>query len=200
MTKIRISASAGDYDSPHDYGDAMVQGGHNGLVINTKDTTQSYRTAFVEAFIDDTFVRGEGKTLEAADDACWAKIVKQRSCSGHEFTPRSYTNGAGFCKLCGYFESRCFTGEDLGQLCAVCGDGCLEFRIYKTEQWYCSAHYPLVGYMKLYYKMMEVSDDDNFDSSEAADLFDKNYRILGDIVFQVIEPDPDVLAFFAQYE
>ena len=200
MTKIKLSASSAGYDSPHDYGDSMVQGGNNGLVVNLKDTTKSYRTAFVEAFIDNSFVRGEGSTIEEADEACWAKIVKQRTCLGHEFVPRTYTNGAGFCKHCGYFASGWFTGEDLGQLCAVCGDGCLEFRIYKTEQWYCSAHYPLVGYMKLYYKMMEVSDDDNFDSSEAADLFDKNYRILGDIVFQVIEPDPDVLVFFAQYE
>jgi hypothetical protein len=201
MTKIKVNAaSSSDYDSPHDYGDAMVQGGRNGLVINSKDTSKSYRTAFVEAFIDGSFVRGEGKSLKEADDACWAKIIKQRSCSGHEFEPRSYTNGAGFCKHCGYFASEWFTGEDLGQLCAVCGDGCLEFRIHKTEKWYCSEHYPLVEYMRVYYKMIGVSDDDNFDSSEEANLFDKNYRLLRDMVFQVIDPDPDVLAFFTRYQ
>jgi hypothetical protein len=199
MTKIKMSTSS-DYDSPHNYGDAMVQGGHNGFVVNAKDPSKSYRTAFVEAFIDNSFVRGEGATVEEADDACWAKIVKTRVCSGHEFIPRSYTNGAGFCKHCGYFASNWFTGEDLGQLCDVCGDGCLEFRIYKTEKWYCSEHYPLVGYMKLYYKMMGVSDNDDFTSAEDADLFDKNYRDLGDIVFQVIEPNPDIFIFFAKYE
>lgn len=200
MTKIKISASASDYDSPHDYGDARVQGGNNGLVIDSKDTTRSYRTAFVEAFIDNSFVRGEGKTLEEADDACWAKIVKRRSCSEHEFIPRSYTNGAGFCKHCGYFASNWFTGEDLGQLCDVCGKGCLEFRIYKTEKWYCSEHYPLVSYMKLYYAMMDVSDNDAFSSAKESELFYQNYRHLSDIVFQVTNPDPDVLTFFAQYQ
>ena len=200
MTKIKMSASHEDYDSPHDYGDAFVQGGHNGLVIDRTDTTKSYRTAFVEAFVDNSFVRGEGKTIQEADDACWDKIVKQRSCSEHEFIPRSYTNGAGFCKHCGYFASKHFTGEDLGQLCDVCGDGCLEFRIYKTEKWYCAEHYPLVSYMKLYYAMMDVLESDDFDSYEEPDLFYKNYRILGDIVFQIVDPDPEIITFFAKYQ
>jgi hypothetical protein len=200
MTKIKISASPADYDSSHNYGDAMVQGGHNGLVINSKDTSKSYRTAFVEAFIDNSFVRGEGETIKDADDACWAKVIKQRSCPKHEFIPHSYTNGAGFCKHCGYFASGYFSGEDLGQLCAVCGDGCLEFRIYKTERWYCTEHYPLVAYMKLYYKMMDVSDNDDFASEEESVLFYENYRLLRDIVFQVTDPDPSVLTFFAQYQ
>lgn len=200
MTKIKMSASPNDYESPHNYGDAMVQGGRNGLVVNAKDPSKSYRTAFVEAFIDNSFVRGEGKTIEEADDACWVKIIKHRTCSEHEFIPRSYTNGAGFCKHCGFFASGWFTGEDLGQLCVVCGDGCLEFRIYKTEEWYCSEHYPLAKYMKLYYKMMDVSDNDDFASEEEADLFDKNYRALGDIVFQLVEPNHEVFTFFDRYQ
>lgn len=82
-----------------------VQGGSKGLVIKHEGGT--YRTAFVEAFPrePDTFLRGEGATVEEAEDACWAKWERIVACPAHPehgpFEPRMYRNGAGFCTRCG---------------------------------------------------------------------------------------------------
>jgi hypothetical protein len=76
-----------------------------------------YRTAFFEAFPrnPDTFIRGEGKTVEEAEQSAWSQYQKIIQCKNHEFEARGYENGAGFCKHCnlfmgGVFEptERCF--------------------------------------------------------------------------------------------
>lgn len=81
--------------------DVFVQGGGRGLVFDPKGEG-SYTTAFVEAFPGATFLRGEGPTLEAAEDACWAQYVVWRDCphdKGYDRGP--YRNGSGHCVLCG---------------------------------------------------------------------------------------------------
>lgn len=95
-----------------------VQGGTSGLVIVKGG--EPYTTAFVEAF-PDTFIRGEGATVQEAEDACWAQYQKRVGCPGHEWEARNYKNGAGFCKHCGTFGSKVFTPEQLGLFCKVCG-------------------------------------------------------------------------------
>lgn len=95
----------------------FVQGGSAGVVF-TK--TGSYTTAFVEAF-PDTFIRGEGVTIEEAEDHCWAQYQEIAGCPGHEWEARNYQNGGGICKHCGAFGSRVFTPEDLGLSCKTCG-------------------------------------------------------------------------------
>lgn len=92
----------------HPWPDGMfIQGGKSGVVLNGPDT---YRTAFVEAFPDGTFLRGEGATVTEAEDACWAKYQALTACPAYPahgpFEPRHFTNGAGFCTQCGGWFSK----------------------------------------------------------------------------------------------
>lgn len=95
-----------------------VQGGKRGLVV-MRSGGGSYRTAFVEAFVTGTFIRGEGPTVEEAEDAAWAKYQKVLDCDGTgqphgPFEPRHYDNGAGFCTRCGaWFSGVCEPSQDV---------------------------------------------------------------------------------------
>lgn len=87
----------------------LIQGGKAGLAIRDG---KSYTTAFVEAFPAHTFLRGEGKTVAEAEDACWAQHQRMAACPAYPdhgpFEPRQYTNGAGFCTRCGgWFSGVC---------------------------------------------------------------------------------------------
>ena len=106
------------YDCKFDWPkDCYCQGGDDGIVFSK--TKGSYRTSFFEAFPNnpDTFIRGEGETIELAEKAAWEKFKKYNSCSNHEFERRGYTNGAGFCKHCGLFKSKCFEPTTLCYIC-----------------------------------------------------------------------------------
>lgn len=92
--------------------DCKVQCGEKGMVFSKKG---NYRTAFFEAFPrnPDTFIRGEGETLQAAETSAWEKYQKHCGCElNHDdpdnFERRGYKNGAGFCKACGLFKGSCF--------------------------------------------------------------------------------------------
>ena len=98
----------------------LLQGGESGLVFSPKG---NYTTAFIEAFIDGTFIRGEGKNLVEAEYSAWEKYLARNECPQHEWSPRNYKNGAGFCIHCNTFKSYAFTGEELGQFCHDCGVG-----------------------------------------------------------------------------
>lgn len=80
----------------------FIQGGKSGVVF-TPDG--DYRTAFVEAFPDRVFLRGEGATIADAEDACWARYQTLVNCPAHPehgpFEAREYTNGVGYCTQCG---------------------------------------------------------------------------------------------------
>jgi hypothetical protein len=140
--------------------DIFIQGGSNGLVIGN-GTKESYTTAFVEVAPDKTFIRGEGSTITEAEEAAWVKYQSWLECTDHIWETRGYTNGAGFCTKCKGFQSHTFTGEELGQLCVVCGVGCLGHRwsdkAYRNPEggfpqtidldkekakWYCDEHNP----------------------------------------------------------
>lgn len=94
-----------------------------GAMLGSKeDPDGSYRTAFFEAFPrePDTFIRGEGRTVEDAEDSAWAQFQKYASCRRHEFERRGYHNGAGLCRHCGMFGSKVFITTDTP--CSSCGD------------------------------------------------------------------------------
>lgn len=98
----------------------FLQGGDKGVVLSRKPEG-NYTTAFVEAHNQEIgFIRGEGATWEEAEAAAWAKAQKAMACPGHEWEPRDYTNGGGFCKNCNRFKGDAFTAEDLGLTCEVC--------------------------------------------------------------------------------
>lgn len=71
--------------------------------------TKHYRTAYFEAFPrkPSTFLRGEGATIEEAEEKAWEQYLKIVNCQEHIFEKRGYTNGGGFCKNCNLFMS-CF--------------------------------------------------------------------------------------------
>ena len=69
--------------------------------------------AFFEAVPADvnTFVRGEGATLEEAEKDAFARYQHYGACPGHTPQKRGYKNGAGFCSRCGPFISGAFEPE-----------------------------------------------------------------------------------------
>jgi hypothetical protein len=88
-----------------------VQGGGHGVVFSPD--RDPYRTAFVEAFPGDTFLRGEGATIAEAEDKCWKQFLRWRDCDGSgqghgPYERRQYRNGAGFCTRCGIWMNRVF--------------------------------------------------------------------------------------------
>jgi hypothetical protein len=132
--KVNLSGREGgeEYALRHEWPpDCFVQGGRMGVVISRKPEG-NYLTAYFEAF-PGTFIRGEGESLELAEDQAWAKYERYTACPEHDYKPyprgqgdnpkARYENGAGFCQNCNRFKSKAFTGEELGQFCATCGVG-----------------------------------------------------------------------------
>lgn len=119
--------------------DCYIQGGGSGLVFSSSG---SYNTAFVEAFPrnPNTFIRGEGATVEEADDAAWAKFERYLACPEHMFSAGSYRNGCGTCTRCGMFGSMVFTAEQLGRFCGVCATPTLWASAGGVD--YCEEHAP----------------------------------------------------------
>lgn len=130
-----------DHDAQCDWPDNIrIQGGSSGLVIRKPgsfegftsafltgdkeslrtEMSNTYTTAFVEVFTHDTFIRGEGVTVEEAEAVAFKKFQRQSACPGHKYEARNYQNGCGFCIHCNHFGSGVFTAEDLGQYCWYC--------------------------------------------------------------------------------
>lgn len=86
---------------------AYVQWGDNGVVGTNKGT---YRTAFFEVLPShpSTFIRGEGSTIQEAEQSAWAKWERIIACERHEMERKGYTNGMGFCVHCGLSLSGAF--------------------------------------------------------------------------------------------
>lgn len=158
--------------------DAKIQGGARGIVLS-RAPGKTYRTAFVEAFLAGTFIRGEGETLEKAEDDCWEKYQRVLHCPGptgeHEYAPHPpnnpenlYRNGAGFCRHCGSFQPDVFTGVDLGQRCEVCNNPTLWWFGENTDGeavFLCEEHVDrkgeyLQGPLTLLEELLEVAMED----------------------------------------
>lgn len=117
----------------------FVQGGAQGVVFRSVERGGNYRTAFVEVVPDGGgFIRGEGATIPEAETAAWEKFQRRIACPGHEFEPRGYKNGAGFCKHCNAFSGKVFTPEDLGLSCKVCGVPTYWSRV--GDDFFCPTH------------------------------------------------------------
>ena len=98
----------------------------------------TYTTAFFEVFPENpnTFIRGEGVDLDAAEKQAYDNLQKYLACSEHEFERRDYENGAGFCKHCGLFKSEAF---DPLTKCVICDTPTYYF-FSKTNKPYCEEH------------------------------------------------------------
>lgn len=110
--------------------DCFCQGGSSGMVF-TKGSFQEalespdkavdaitgktphYKTAFFEAFPNDpsTFIRGEGETIEAAEQSAWQQWQSIVGCTDHVYRTRGYENGGGFCIHCNLFSGRIFPSK-----------------------------------------------------------------------------------------
>lgn len=183
MTSIPLSPRGSFHESPHDYGDVFVQGGEMGYVF---DANGGYSTtAFVECATADTFLRGEGKTLAEADEACWAQLQAYLGCPGHEFEPRAYRNGGGICKHCATFRSGVFTAEQLGLHCSTCGVATFRTAGDKGDEPRCEAHDPIWPYFVGHIKAMQPSHSDE----EAKEMYER----LTKVAYYGADPDPEAL-------
>lgn len=131
-TYARVPATAAHKADPDVYvheGHALVESGR-----------------FMEAFPEtpSTFLRGEGATFIAAEDALWARWTRITGCGSpsgsHEYETRGYRNGAGICVHCGLFSSGVFDLKEIGSVCAVCGVG--TYWDIVGELLYCQEHAP----------------------------------------------------------
>lgn len=103
--KIRISnmgAPDGEYETKNEWG-CFCQSGSNGIVFSKKG---NYQTAFFEAFPRQPkcFIRGEGATIEEAEQQAWSKWQKIQTCK-HEMERRHRTDGYAYCKHCSYSDT-----------------------------------------------------------------------------------------------
>lgn len=150
--KVRMSGSP-EYDSKYEW-NCFCQGGTSGIVLpkgsidkifnedplsglaEGMSSKESYTTAFFEAFPKNPscFLRGEGKTIEEAEESCWKKYQKVLNCN-HEMERRDRTDGYGYCKHCSY-SSMVF--EPLTK-CCKCGKPTAYTKDYKGN-WYCEKH------------------------------------------------------------
>lgn len=143
--KLARMGFKGEYECKKEWDDdCFVQCGDNGVVLSKKG---NYRTAFFEAFPKNpkTFIRGEGETIEEAEEKAWKQLEKYRACPKHEFERRDYTNGAGFCKHCNLFVSKCFKPSTT---CKICGKPTY-WTCNKDNEWYCKEHVHLMPYEEM---------------------------------------------------
>jgi len=117
----------------HEWG-CFCQAGDNGIVFSPKG---NYRTAFFEAFPDNpnTFIRGEGTDIVAAEEDAWRQLQKIHDCKNHDFERKSYRNGGAICKHCGLFAMV----FDPLEFCLECGIPTY-YTCDKNNNWYCEEH------------------------------------------------------------
>lgn len=96
--------------------DCFVQCGGAGIVLGEPVLR---KTAFFEAFPKDpnTFLRGEGDTVEAAEASCWKWFEKTRACP-HDWERHGEGSTTGKCELCRIVVGNIF---EPNQKCSICG-------------------------------------------------------------------------------
>jgi hypothetical protein len=123
-----------DYECKKEWPEEIfVQCGGSGVVFSKEG---NYSTAFFEAFpkSPSCFLRGEGATIEEAEEKCWNSYQKILVCD-HEMERRDRKDGYGYCKHCSY-SSMVF--EPLTK-CCKCGKPSYKVKDYKGN-FYCDKH------------------------------------------------------------
>lgn len=71
-------------------------------VLGEESKKTHYKTAFFEAFPKNPscFIRGEGKTIEEAEEKAFIKWEKILNCQNHQWDRKGRTDGYCFCTLC----------------------------------------------------------------------------------------------------
>ena len=151
---MKVSMSFGkEYESKYEW-NCFCQGGSHGIVlpegsinkifesdaleglVEGMASEETYITAFFEAFPKNPscFLRGEGKTIEEAEEECWKKYQKVVTCD-HEMERRDRTDGYGYCKKCSYSH---MVFQPLTK-CCKCGKPTAYSKDYKGR-YYCEKH------------------------------------------------------------
>lgn len=151
--KVKMSDGP-EYDSKYEW-NCFCQGGDSGIVLPSGSFNkvfnsdkplegfvegvldeETYTTAFFEAFPKNPscFLRGEGKTIEEAEEKCWQKYQKVLTCN-HEMERRDRTDGYAYCKHCSY-SAKVF--EPLTK-CCKCGTPTSYSSDYRGK-YYCKKH------------------------------------------------------------
>lgn len=141
--------TVGPYQARHPWPEETIVSAGKGLVFRRnpqEGEPSSYQTLFMEVYPPGAaFIRGEGETPVSCEDNAWAQYQKALHCPGgtHDWEPRNYHNGAGFCKHCNTFKSQAFTGEELQQFCKICDTPTTDHWGTGTDgepEFLCSAH------------------------------------------------------------
>lgn len=135
----------------------FVQCGEKGVVLSASG---SYKTAFFEAF-PDTFIRGQGATIEDAEESAWNAYQRQLACPGHDYERRGESEH-GACRHCGRFQSHVFKPV---HNCDVCSKPHVNLDFY-------NAHLCLEHYLEL--ARDPTSNGVAFGSEESTPLFGRH--------------------------
>lgn len=112
--------------------DISLQCGDRGVVLRKSG---GYRTAFFEVFTKEDFVRGEGETLEIAEEKAFEKLLKIKNCINHVFERENDSVNAE-CSLCHHKEKRYFPPTSK---CNKCGMDHARLKI--KDESLCVKHY-----------------------------------------------------------
>lgn len=159
MRKIKVNLTQDEYQLKFDWPkDCYIQCGKKGIVISRDGN--HYKTAFLEAFPLETFIRGEGADLEYAEEKAWLKYQKYLNCENHDFE-RKNEAGSGECKKCGYRKTDALKNL---RICACCNKKDVYFN--EENNTFCFEHY-----LENYEKNLRL-EKEKLDGKSDIDIFD----------------------------
>lgn len=124
-----------EYSCQHNWSEkASLQCGSKGVVL--KKEGGGYSTAFFEVFYGENFIRGEGETIETAENQAYIQYEKLLNCPQHKFEPEQRNPRNGVCSCCGFIEKNHYLPKDN---CCVCGKKHIFLEL--NEKKYCLNHY-----------------------------------------------------------
>lgn len=141
MKKIIKNRSLGlmntsDYTCKYDWPtECFVQCGGKGVVMGNQHR-KGYVTAFFEAFPFNNFIRGEGETIDLAEDAAWKKYQVMANCTEHSFKKSESRQRDAVCECCGLSIRDYYPPE---KECSCCGKSNVSLSIY--NQYFCLEHF-----------------------------------------------------------
>lgn len=161
-----------------------VQGDNEGIVLSDKGCD---KTAFFEAFPEepnDTFIRGEGKTLVEAEANAFLELEGYLACPGHEYE-RHNERGTGVCKHCTIKKTAAFEST---HACSECdgGDACIGG---KGATMFCANCYYKVEIMGQYYAAKNGALKPKYGQSEESFWAYISYNVLRARTYYMLKQD-----------
>lgn len=192
--KLASKSSGQSYECKKEWPESVyVQCGEKGVVFSKNG---NYQTAFFEAFPNspDTFIRGEGSSVEEAEFKAFEKYTKIMNCTQHEMVRRKESE-SGTCKHCGLTLINCLPplkncdlcGKEHVKLCFKEKDKqqivlCLDHYLEKMEQY---KNYFTPNNLSVFFKEDVEDDIFNFEKISLMDwdmyqhlILNKKYGML----------------------